>query len=253
MRFSLLLLNRMRLDVFLAEKGFARSRTEAKQLIEAGAVTASGRVLDKASMSVDGLEESIVLDRTAKKYASRGGTKLEGALSAFSLDVRSVCAIDIGASSGGFTDCLLQNGASRVIALDSGRDQLVQSLRVDPRVHVIEGYNARYLVAEDLPYMPNFAVMDVSFISATYIIPSVYNVLADGSDFVCLVKPQFEVGRAAIGKGGIVKDEKAREAALASVVSFAERIGFICKGVILSPIRGGDGNVEYLAHFHKKI
>ena len=243
----------MRLDVFLAEAGFARSRTEAKQLIEEGAVCAGDRVLDKPSMAVDGMEESIVLNRAARKYASRGGMKLEGALAAFHIDVQGAQAIDVGASSGGFTDCLLQNGATRVIALDSGRDQLVESLRRDPRVFVVEGYNARYLSREDLPYTPNFAVMDVSFISATYIIPALYNVLADGAHFVCLVKPQFEVGRAAIGKGGIVKDEKAREAALASVVAFAEQIGFACHGAILSPIRGGDGNVEYLAHFQKKI
>ena len=243
----------MRLDVFLAEKGFVRSRTEAKQLIEAGAVSANGRVLDKPSMAVEGLEESIVLDRGARKYASRGGTKLEGALSAFSLNVQGVHAIDIGASSGGFTDCLLQNGAARVIALDSGRDQLVEELRKDARVYVIEGYNARYLAREDLPYVPDFAVMDVSFISATYIIPSVYNVLAEGSHFVCLVKPQFEVGRASVGKGGIVKDVRAREAALSAVVEFAEHIGFIAHSAIVSPIRGGDGNVEYLVHFQKKF
>ena len=243
----------MRLDVFLAENGFVRSRTEAKQLIEAGAVTANGRILDKPSLSVEGIEEQIVLDRSARKYASRGGTKLEGALSAFGLSVAGARAIDVGASSGGFTDCLLQNGAASVIAIDSGRDQLVEGLRRDPRVHSIEGYNARYLALEDLPYRPDFAVMDVSFISATYIIPAVYNVLADGAHFVCLVKPQFEVGRAAIGKGGIVKDEKAREQALASVVRFAEQIGFSCHGAILSPIRGGDGNVEYLAHFQKRV
>ncbi len=236
----------------MAASGFARSRTEAKQLIEEGAVSAGGRILDKPSLSVDGLEESIVLNRSARQYASRGGTKLEGALSAFGIDVRGVRAIDVGASSGGFTDCLLQNGAARVIALDAGRDQLAEALRRDGRVHVIEGYNARYLCAEDLPYVPDFAVMDVSFISATYIIPALYNVLADGAHFVCLVKPQFEVGRAAIGKGGIVKDEKMRAAALSSVISFAEQIGFSCHGAILSPIRGGDGNIEYLAHFQKK-
>ena len=158
----------MRLDVFLAEKSFARSRSEAKQLIEAGAVTAKGRTLDKPSMSVEGIEEDIIVDRTAKKYASRGGTKLEGALAAFNLSVEGVRARDIGASSGGLTDCLLQNGALSVIALDSGKDQLIDSLRRDRRVTVIEGYNARYLSIEDLPYEPNFAVMDVSFISATY-------------------------------------------------------------------------------------
>ncbi len=236
----------------MAASGFARSRTEAKQLIEEGAVSAGGRILDKPSLSVDGLEESIVLNRSARQYASRGGTKLEGALSAFGIDVRGVRAIDVGASSGGFTDCLLQNGAARVIALDAGRDQLAEALRRDGRVHVIEGYNARYLCAEDLPYVPDFAVMDVSFISATYIIPALYNVLADGAHFVCLVKPQFEVGRAAIGKGGIVKDEKMRAAALSSVISFADQIGFSCHGAILSPIRGGDGNIEYLAHFQKR-
>lgn len=243
----------MRLDVFLAKKGFARSRTEAKQLIESGAVTAQGRVLNKPSLVVDGLEEKIVLERLVKPYVSRGGTKLEGALAAFGISVDGVLAIDVGASSGGFTDCLLRNGAARVIALDSGKDQLAEQLRRDSRVHCIEGYNARYLSAQDLPYVPNFAVMDVSFISATYIIPALYRALASGSHFICLIKPQFEVGRAAIGKGGIVKDAKAREGALSSVVAFAEQIGFSCRGVILSPILGGDGNVEYLAHFEKTL
>ena len=235
----------------MTENGFVRSRTEAKQLIESGAVSVGGRILNKPAMAIDGLEESILLDRSARKYASRGGMKLEGALSAFSLNVQGVHALDIGASSGGFTDCLLQNGAFSVIALDSGRDQLVEALRRDPRVYVIEGYNARYLAVEDLPYVPDFAVMDVSFISATYIIPAIYNVLKDGSHFICLVKPQFEVGRAAIGKGGIVKDARARESALASVVKFAEQIGFVSHGAILSPIKGGDGNIEYLVHFQK--
>ena len=242
----------MRLDLFLSENGFTRSRSEAKAMIEAGAVTVGGVQVTKCSFDVSGREESVVFDRSYKKYVSRGGYKLDGALCAFNIDVTGAMAIDVGASSGGFTDCLLQRGASRVLAVDSGTDQLVRELREDTRVTVYENFNARYMRPEDFPYRPNFACMDVSFISVTLILESLYTVLAPQSDFVCLVKPQFEVGRQGIGKGGIVKDNKVRESALMHVVEFAESVGFRSLGAITSPIRGGDGNIEYLVHFRKE-
>ena len=242
----------MRLDVYLCENGFCQSRTEAKNFITAGAVFVDGKSILKPSYDICEHSE-IQIDKSSKKYVSRGGIKLEAALDYFSVDPKDAYAIDIGASSGGFTDCLLQRGAKHVIAVDSGSAQLSLSLKNDNRVTSIENYNARFMRSEDLIYIPTLAVMDVSFISATYIIPAVYNCLSGGASFICLVKPQFEVGRANIGKGGIVKDEKARENALVSVIEFAKNIGFDFCGSIKSPIVGGDGNVEYLAYFKKRL
>ena len=240
----------MRLDVFLFENGYASSRTEAKQLIVESLVAVDGKVITKASYDVaDGA--SISVADPGVRYASRGGRKLECAIEAFNFDIKGKLAIDVGASSGGFTDCLLKNGAAHVVAVDSGTDQLVASLRSDERVTVMEGYNARYMSISDLPYAPELAVMDVSFISATYIMPALYSCLKGEADFICLIKPQFEVGRANIGKGGIVKDDKARAAAVNKVVEFAECIGFKALGVVRSSVVGGDGNIEFLAHFKK--
>ena len=240
----------MRLDVYLCEIGLATSRTEAKNFILNGNASVDGKIIKKPAYEVT---EScdVKLDRTSKKFVSRGGIKLEAALDTFGVDVSEALAIDIGASSGGFTDCLLQRGASHVIAVDSGSMQLSESLRNDKRVTSMEGFNARYMKPDDFEYTPDVAVMDVSFISATYIMPSIYNCLATGGKFVCLVKPQFEVGRAYIGKGGVVKDVKARERALSEVIEFAKNLGFLHKGTMISPIEGGDGNVEYLAYFVK--
>jgi 23S rRNA (cytidine1920-2'-O)/16S rRNA (cytidine1409-2'-O)-methyltransferase len=170
----------------------------------------------------------------------------------FSLDFKGKRCIDIGSSTGGFTDCLLKNGAVSVIAVDSGTNQLVPELRFDERIYVKENFNARYMKPEDLPYAPELCVMDVSFISATHIIPAVYNCLIPHGEFVLLIKPQFEVGRSGLGKGGIVKDDKVRDRAVESVVKFAEEIGFITLGLIKSSILGGDGNIEFLAYFRKK-
>ncbi len=241
----------MRLDVYLCDGGYAASRTEAKSFIISGAVTVSGKTVNKPSYDVVGGEE-ITVDKSMKKYASRGGTKLEGALDFFKLDVNGVMALDIGASSGGFTDCLLKRGASHVIAVDSGSGQLVDFLRKDHRVTVFENYNARYMSPSDLEYTPDFIVMDVSFISATYIIPAVSRVLKPVGVFVCLIKPQFEVGRENLGKGGIVKSEKHRAEAKKKVVECAEGFGLKPCGVMDSPILGGDGNTEYLAYFRKE-
>lgn len=241
----------MRLDLYLFEKGFVSSRTEAKKFIEEGSVKVFGKVVSKSSYNVDVEDAVIELDKSSKKYVSRGGLKLEAALETFNLNPKGSYAIDIGASSGGFTDCLLKNGAAHVIAIDSGTAQLVSELRCDDRVTSVENYNARYMKREDLDYVPNLAVMDVSFISATYIMLPIFNCLSENSDFICLIKPQFEVGRQNIGKGGIVKNEKVRENAVLSVIEYAKGIGFEFVGKIVSPIVGGDGNVEYLAHFKK--
>ncbi len=242
----------MRLDVFLTENGYTVSRSEAKALIEKGAVYIAGRAVTKPAFDVTGKEEQILLDRSQKTYVSRGGLKLDGALCTFDVPVDGRLALDVGASSGGFTDCLLQHGAARVVAVDSGYGQLATSLRDDARVCVIERFNARYMTPSDLPFVPQLAVMDVSFISATLLLPAVWAVLAPQADFICLVKPQFEVGREGIGKGGIVKDARRREGALARVCACAEAVGFTTIATMLSPITGGDGNIEYLVHFRKK-
>ena len=241
----------MRLDLYLCENKLTDSRTEAKKFIESGAVKVNGKLILKPSFDVESDSAEVFVDKSSKKYVSRGGLKLEAALDAFSVDPANKLAIDIGASSGGFTDCLLQRGAKHVIALDSGTSQLVEKLRLDKRVTSMENYNARYMRPVDFEYVPELAVMDVSFISATYIIPSVYNLISDGADFICLIKPQFEVGKANIGKGGIVKNEKVRNEAVKSVIDFAKNTGFLFIKIITSPITGGDGNIEFLAHFKK--
>lgn len=240
----------MRIDVYLAKNGIVASRTEAKRFVDEGAVYVDGKQINKASYDVSGAE-NITVDKTVKEFVSRGGVKLKGALSEFGISAEGRLCLDVGASSGGFTDCLLKAGATHVIAVDSGSGQLAEALRRDSRVTVFENYNARYMKSDDFAYSPDLAVMDVSFISATYIIPSVYNVLKDGGEFVCLIKPQFEVGRSGLGKGGIVKDSKARDLAVKKVVDFAVTTGFSVKGTVQSSIKGGDGNIEFLAHFVK--
>ena len=242
----------MRLDVYLFEKGHVGSRTDAKNLILAGAVSLNGKIITKPAYDVpDEVDPDVCVDKRTKKYVSRGGLKLEAALDNFNVQVLGRCALDVGASSGGFTDCLLKRGVERVIAVDSGSGQLVRELKEDPRVDSIESFNARYMTRDDLSFIPDLAVMDVSFISATHIIPSVFKCLSDGGDFICLVKPQFEVGRSNIGKGGIVKSEKARNAALNAVIAFSESIGFKLCATMRSPIEGGDGNIEFLIHLKK--
>ena len=186
-----------------------------------------------------------------EKFVSRGGLKLEAALESFGIDVTGFTALDIGASTGGFTDCLLSRGASFVTAVDSGKGQLDPSLISDKRVRNIEKYNARELSADILPGCVDIVVMDVSFISQTLIIPSVVSVMKPDGYFVSLIKPQFEAGRAAVGKGGIVKSAEARLAAVTRVISSASEVGLLCTGLIVSPITGGDGNKEYLSCFVK--
>ena len=238
----------MRLDLYVFEHGLANSRTDAKKLVIEGAVSVNGVTVTKPAYDVADSDE-VSVDSSEHRFVSRGGFKLEGALEKFGISINGALALDVGASSGGFTDCLLQNGANHVIAVDSGSGQMAMSLRDDDRVTVIENFNARYMKPEDFEYSPTVVVMDVSFISATCIIPAIFEVSADGADFICLVKPQFEVGRAGVGKGGIVKDERLRRSALDKVVDFAKAVGFEHKSSCVSPIKGGDGNVEYLVHF----
>ena len=241
----------MRLDVYLFDKALAASRTDAKRLIAEGLVNVNGTVVLKAALDVSESDE-VTVSASENRFVSRGGLKLKGALEKFKVSVSGKGALDVGASSGGFTDCLLQNGAKHVIAVDSGSGQMAKSLREDSRVTVIENFNARYMTTDDFDYAPEVIVMDVSFISATCIIPAIYDVSADNADFICLVKPQFEVGRAGVGKGGIVKDDKLRRGALQKVIDFATEHGFEYIDSCVSPIKGGDGNVEFLVHFTVK-
>jgi len=241
----------MRLDIFLAENGLVDSRTDAKNFIQSGQVIVNGKVVTKPAYSIVG-NEDISVDKSSKKYVSRGGFKLEAALDAFKIDPTGRRALDIGASSGGFTDCLIQRGAAHVIAVDSGSGQMVDFLRRDERVSVIENFNARYMSPEDIEYTPDLAVMDVSFISAKLILPAAFGVLCAGGDFICLIKPQFEVGRSGLNKKGIVKSDELRKSALDGVIESAICCGFELVGFIESPILGGDGNKEFLAHFRKK-
>jgi 23S rRNA (cytidine1920-2'-O)/16S rRNA (cytidine1409-2'-O)-methyltransferase len=239
----------MRLDVFIAESGLAKSRTDAKNFILGGHVRVDGKMVVKPSLEVSP-EERVEVDTSSKKYVSRGGLKLEAALDAFMIDPRGKRCIDVGASSGGFTDCLLQRGAKSVCAVDSGRGQLHSKLLDDIRVTSVEGFNAREMSSEVFGKF-DVAVTDVSFISQTLLHLPICDVLCDGGIFVSLIKPQFEAGKSALGKGGIVKDPKDRAGAIIKVIESASCCGFGLVDVIASPINGGDGNREYLAFFKK--
>ncbi len=240
----------MRADLFLSEFGHVKSRQNAKVLIEGGKVTLDGRILTKPSEQIDeSAEHSVQIVK--EKYVCRGGYKLEAALEKFAelVTVKEAVCIDIGASTGGFTDCLLQNGAEKVFAVDSGHGQLDESLLQNERVVNIEGYNARNLDARDFPCKMDVATMDVSFISQTLILPSIPNVLKSGGLLISLIKPQFEVGREYVGKNGIVKNIKKRDESVSRVIDFARNCGFELLGKTESPIKGGDGNTEFLAVF----
>ena len=242
----------MRIDAYITSAFSLKSRSEAQRLIKDGRIKISGKTVTRPSSEVtDGA--CITLDMPEEYYASRAAYKIKAGAEAFGIDFRGKAALDIGASTGGFTDFMLKNGAEKVIALDVGEGQLAAYLRDDPRVFVMEKYNARDISPNDLPYIPDIVTMDVSFISATYIIENVFSVLRDGGEFLCLIKPQFEVGKNNIGKGGIVKDPDAREQAVRRVTDFASSRGFLLRGVTESPIAGGDGNLEYIAYFLKKV
>ena len=239
----------MRADLFLSENGYVQSRQRAKELILGGCVEIDGKVISKPSLDISE-EEHTVSVRDELRYVGRGGLKLEAALDAFDIDVAGMVGLDVGASTGGFTECLLQRGAERVWAVDSGSGQLASKLLADPRVRSMEKMNARELTLQHLDGVGvDIVVMDVSFISATYLLPLFPSWMKENGHAVCLIKPQFEVGRAMIGKGGIVKDPKAHRLAVDRVLESGREAGMISRGVIPSPIRGGDGNREFLVHF----
>lgn len=239
----------MRLDLYLFQNGYVKSRQRAKTLIEEGLVKVNGIVVRKPAFDmVDGNVD--VFDDCP--YVSRGGLKLEGILNITGVDVREKICIDIGASTGGFTHCLLLRGAKKVYAIDSGTNQLAEELKNDIRVVSIENFNARNLSIEDIGEMADVITIDVSFISQTLILPCIRQLLKDDGVFFSLIKPQFEVGKALVGKGGIVKDKKARLMAANSVIACAAQLGLVCNMFLKSPIQGGDGNVEYLASFSKR-
>jgi len=245
-------LAKKRLDVALVERGLVDTRARASAVIMAGTVYVAGERVDKAGALVKD-DAEIVLRGETLKYVSRGGLKLEAALDAFGVDASGKTAVDVGSSTGGFTDCLLQHGASKVYAIDAGRGQLDWKLRNDPRVVSMEKFNARYLKPEDIGGGPvGVAVIDVSFISLTKIIPPAAGVLAPGGVLVALIKPQFEVGKGEVGKGGIVRDEAKRGEVVEKITAFAASLGLDVRGVMESPITGADGNVEYLICAVKK-
>ncbi len=237
----------MRLDIYLSENGYVKSRSRAKELIEKGSVKVNGVVVTKPSFEVE--NPDIELDESSMPFVGRGGFKLEAALDNFKIDVSGLRCIDIGASTGGFTDCLLQRGAEHVLALDCGHGQLDPALACDERVSQLDGFNARNLSFEATGECFDLAVMDVSFISQTLIHAPLASVLKNGARFVSLIKPQFEAGRKSLSKKGIVNKESDRKAALEKVFLSAIANGFQLFGYMESPIKGGDGNIEYLAVF----
>ena len=241
----------MRADLYLFEKGYARSREDARRSILAGLVKIDGKMVSKPSAQIDEEFSGNVEFSRSVPYVGRGGLKLEAALDRFKIDVSGLCCVDVGASTGGFTDCLLSRGAAKVYAVDSGHGQLAPELRSDPRVVPMEGVNAKFITPADFPDAPHLAVMDVSFISQTQLHAAVFGILKPGGMFVSLIKPQFECGKGNIGKGGVVRDRKKRETAVGKVLDSARLTGFTVAGRFESPLTGGDGNVEYLALFVK--
>jgi len=242
--------NKERVDVLLVERGLFDTREKAKRAVMAGLVYTNEERLDKPGEKV---ETSIPLQVKGNvlPYVSRGGLKLEKALQVFDVNVTDKVVLDIGSSTGGFTDCALQNGAKMSYAVDVGYNQLAWKLRQDDRVVVMERTNFRYMTPADLTgEMPNFSTIDVSFISLKLILPVVKTLLVPGSDIVALIKPQFEAGREQVGKKGIVRDEKVHLQVIQSMIEFAIEQGYIVRNLSFSPITGGDGNIEFLLHLH---
>ncbi len=242
--------DRLRLDQLLVEKGFFPTRSQASAAIMAGIVFVDEQKVEKAG-SFFGPDAVIEIKGKPSPYVGRGGLNLAKALEEFKVVVKGKTAIDIGASTGGFTDCLLQNGAEKVYAVDVGYGQLDWKLRNDPRVKVLERVNARYLKLSDLELRTShiaLCTIDVSFISLTKILPAVYGLLTEKAEVIALIKPQFEATRKQVGKGGIVKDPAVHQEVIEKVKSAAEAIGFKVQGVIKSPVEGADGNTEFLIH-----
>lgn len=241
-----------RLDVLLVRQGLAESREKAKAVIMAGCVYVNNQKEDKAGAMFDESKVQLEVRGNTLKYVSRGGLKLEKAMSHFDISLEGKVCMDIGASTGGFTDCMLQNGAVKVYSVDVGHGQLAWKLRNDERVICMEKTNFRYMVREDIQDDLDFASVDVSFISLTKILEPAYNLLKTNAQMVCLIKPQFEAGKEKVGKKGVVRDAKVHVEVIEKVMDFAVQVGFGILNLEFSPIRGPEGNIEYLLHIYKK-
>ncbi|MDY6103454.1 MAG: TlyA family RNA methyltransferase [Acetatifactor sp.] len=241
-----------RLDVILVNQGYAPSREKAKAIIMSGNVYVNGQKEDKAGTGFDESKIQLEVRGSSLRYVSRGGLKLEKAMNQWNLKLNDKVCMDIGASTGGFTDCMLQNGASKVYSVDVGHGQLAWKLRNDERVVCMEQTNFRYMVREDIQDDLDFASVDVSFISLTKILIPARNLLRIGAEMVCLVKPQFEAGKEKVGKNGVVREPEVHEEVIAKIVDFAHLIGFSVLHLDYSPIKGPEGNIEYLLHLCKE-
>lgn len=239
-----------RLDILLVEKGLVTGRDKAKGFIMAGQVYVNQQKADKPGDEVD--ENSLVeLRGDTLAYVSRGGLKLEKAMAEFPIDLEGTVCMDIGASTGGFTDCMLQNGAAKVYAVDVGYGQLAWKLRSDERVVVLERTNIRYVTEKEVPEALDFASVDVSFISLSLVLPVAYTLLRDSGEMVCLIKPQFEAGRDKVGKKGVVRELSTHLEVVKRIVAAVAAMGFCAKGLTYSPIKGPEGNIEYLLYLQK--
>jgi len=243
--------NKTRLDVLLVERGLQESRQKAQATIMSGLVYVKGQKVDKPGTSVPNDAEIEIRGNTLQ-YVSRGGLKLEKAMATFPIDLAGTICADIGASTGGFTDCMLQNGAEKVYSVDVGYGQLAWKLRSDPRVVCMERTNARYLTHEQIPDELDFASVDVSFISLKLILPPLCGLLKDGGHVACLIKPQFEAGKEKVGKKGVVRDPAVHLEVLEHFFEHAKDSGFTVLGLTYSPIRGPEGNIEYLGYLEKR-
>lgn len=241
-----------RLDVILVNQGHAPSREKARAVIMAGNVYVNGQKEDKAGTFFDEAKISLEVRESALRYVSRGGLKLEKAMEKWNLRLDGKVCMDIGASTGGFTDCMLQNGAAKVYAVDVGRGQLAWKLREDKRVVCMEQTNFRYTVREDIQDDLDFASVDVSFISLTKILIPARKLLRPGGEMVCLIKPQFEAGKGKVGKKGVVREPEIHEEVIGKIVDYADMIGFVPLDLDYSPVRGPEGNIEYLVHLQKE-
>lgn len=242
---------KIRLDALLVKNGLAQSRDRAKAVIMAGQVYIDNQKCDKAGLMVDEDTAKPEVRGETLKYVSRGGLKLEKAMQEFPITLQGKTAMDIGASTGGFTDCMLQNGAKKVFAVDVGYGQFAWKLRQDERVVNMERTNIRYVTPEDIGEEIDFASIDVSFISLRLVLPVAKSLLTDNGELVALIKPQFEAGRGQVGKKGVVKDIKVHFEVIKTVLDFARKAGFFIAGLSFSPIKGPEGNIEYLAYLKK--
>lgn len=244
------MMEKKRLDCLIYERGLAESREKARIAVMIGNVYVNGQKQDKPGTMLSA-DSKIELRGEAPKYVSRGGLKLEKAMQEFPIRLNGKTTMDIGASTGGFTDCMLQNGAAKVYAVDVGYGQLAWKLRTDPRVVNLERTNVRYLTSEQVPEQVDFFSVDVAFISLKLVLPAARPFLKDGGEAVCLIKPQFEAGREKVGKKGVVRDPSVHEEVIEVITGFALQNGFSILGLTFSPVKGPEGNIEYLLYLRK--